>query len=91
MLMGLGYTLSLGVVCGGDDAARQSGAGDVKLSLPGDGDDGRWHFYAFTWDGPKARGYFDGRLDPAAEKLDFPPPQAVQFFVGRPPHDASDR
>ena len=60
----------------------KGGAGDVPLHLPNDGDDGQWHFYAFTWDGPKARGYFDGRLDPAAEKLEFPVPQASQFFVG---------
>jgi hypothetical protein len=61
----------------------KGGAGDVPpLHLPSDGDDGQWHFYAFTWDGPKARGYFDGWLDPAAQRLEFPVPQAVHFFVG---------
>jgi hypothetical protein len=30
----------------------KGGAGDVPpLHLPNDGDDGQWHFYAFTWDG----------------------------------------
>ncbi|MBI2191372.1 MAG: hypothetical protein HYU36_05255 [Planctomycetes bacterium] len=58
------------------------GSGDVGLQLPGDGDDGEWHFFAFTWDGHHARGYMDGATDSAAEKRDFPAQHFSSFWVG---------
>ena len=30
----------------------KGGTGDIGLQLSGDGDDGQWHFFAFTWDAP---------------------------------------
>lgn len=60
----------------------RGGSGDVGLQLPGDADDGAWHMFAFTWDGPKARGYLDGQTDARAERLDFPPGEPVQFWLG---------
>ncbi|MBI4024952.1 MAG: hypothetical protein HY360_08215 [Verrucomicrobia bacterium] len=55
---------------------------DVGIFLPIDGDDGAWHFYAFTWDGPVARAYVDGRFSPNMEKKDFPVTKILSFYVG---------
>jgi hypothetical protein len=60
----------------------RGGSGDIGLGVPADGDDGEWHFYVFTWDGSKVRGYIDGRTDSAAARDDFPAPQFTTFWVG---------
>jgi len=60
----------------------RGGSGDIGLGLPGDGDDGEWHFFAFTWDGTKAKGYIDGKSESRSERLDFPAQQFRNFWVG---------
>jgi hypothetical protein len=58
------------------------GQSDVGIFLPIDGDDGEWHFYAFTWDGQVARAYVDGHSAANMEKKDYPPTRVQSFYVG---------
>jgi len=58
------------------------GVSDVGIPLPIDGDDGEWHFYALTWDGPHARAYVDGLTLPSMERADFPSMTIRSFYVG---------
>lgn len=60
----------------------RGGAGDIGLEVPGDGDDGNWHFFVFTWDGTHARGYLDGQTTSSADQMEFPAPQFAEFWVG---------
>ena len=39
----------------------KGGSGDIGLQLPGDGDDGQWHFFVFTWDGARRAATWTGR------------------------------
>jgi len=60
----------------------RGGSGDIGLEVPGDGDDGNWHLFVFTWDGEHARGYIDGETTSSADQPKFPAPQFTSFWVG---------
>lgn len=60
----------------------RGGSGDEKVEVPGDGDDGNWHFFVFTWDGEHARGYIDGETSASADNAKFPAQQFGSFYVG---------
>lgn len=60
----------------------RGGSGDIKLEVPGDGDDGNWHFFVFTWDGEHARGYLDGETGASADNPKFPAQQFTNYWAG---------